>query len=170
MMYASARKIPHLRITLFLGLGLWGNLQAQAPDSTEIFRRARAGEAEYERAARRLAPFGTSERSGSCDEYVGRFCLYYDTGRDRLPAEPPEISRIRERAIERLNDAFALNRARAATAFPLIRLLLEGKHPRGARDVAREFSTASPDSVTSQMLIALTAHASGDIMGAEQAI
>lgn len=169
-MYASARKIPHLRITLFLVLGIWGNLRAQAPDSTEIFKRARAAEAEYERAARRLAPFGTSGRSGTCDEYVGRFCLYYDTGRDRLPAEPPEISRIRARAIERLNDAFSLNRARTATAFPLIRLLLEGRRPRDAREVAREFSTASPDSITSRMLMALTAHANGDIPGAEEAI
>ncbi len=170
MKYASARKIPHLRALLILAVAVPRCVWGQAPDSNQVYRVARTAESEYERAARRLAPLRSSDRSGTCDEYVGRFCLYYDAGRDPLPAEPVEITAFRERAIGRLTSAFELNPARAATAFPLIRLLLEQKRPRQALAVAQRFRAFSNDTVTGSMLVTLGYHASGDITAAERTI
>lgn len=169
---ASARKIPHLRTLLLLALHVVRSdtLAAQSHDSISTFRSAAKAEAEYEYAARRSAPIGASNRSGTCDEYVGRFCIYYDSGRDPLPAEPAEIRHARFRAIERLRTAFALNQARKATAFPFIRLLLEDKKPPEAAAVADSFSMVTSDVATAQMLLALTRHATADTRGAEAAI
>ena len=169
--YASARKIPHLRVLPFLLVALWANeAPGQAADSLEAFKAARSAEAEYERAARRLAPLGTSEQGGECDEYVGRFCLYYDSGRDPLPAEPPEIRQFRERAIDRLETALAFNPARPATAFPLVRLYLENRQPAGAVAVAHRFRAASTDAAAGAMLLTAALHAAARITEAEEAI
>jgi hypothetical protein len=170
-MHASARKIPHLRLLAWLVLGTsspgWG---AQAPDSTRIYRAAHEAEIDYERAARRLAPLSYPDRARRCDEYVGRFCLYYDTGRDPLPPEPTEIARARQRALERLRNAFEINRARKATVFPLVRLLLEHKQPREAHEVVQAYQAVTDDVVSGELLAVLTAHATADIRGAERAI
>lgn len=170
-MHASARKIPQLRLLACLALGSasqgWA---AQAPDSTRIYRAAHEAEIDYERAARRLAPLSYPDRARRCDEYVGRFCLYYDTGRDPLPPEPTEIARVRERALDRLRNAFEINRARKATAFPLVRLLLEHKRPREAHEVVQAYRAATDDTVSGELLAVLTAHATADIRGAERAI
>jgi hypothetical protein len=168
--YASARKIPQLRMLFFLALALPPSAWCQTPDSARTFRAARAAEAEYERAARRLAPLGSGDGKSGCDEYVGRFCLYYDAGRDTLPAEPIEIRRYRERAVTRLTAALDLNPARTTTVFPLIRLLLQHERPRDALAVAERFRGASRDTATASMLLALTYHASGEIEAAEHAI
>jgi hypothetical protein len=168
---ASARKIPHLRVILLLVLAAAKGAAAdQFQDSTKLYRAGRSAEAQYERAARRLAPLGTARAgSGSCDEIVGRFCIYYDAGRDTLPTEPLEIGRARDRAIEALRAAFAANNARQATAFALIRLLLEGSRPQEALEIAESFRRASSDVATGHMLLGLTRHASADIPGAERA-
>lgn len=153
----------------FLVLALCGTARGQDPDSAAVFRAARTAEAEYERAARRLAPLGSNDRSGSCDEFVGRFCLYYDAGRDPLPAEPIEITRSRERALARIQAAFDLNPARVEAALPLVRLLLEHKQPAQARAAAERFSRSSTDSVTAWLLRTLTLHANREIPEAERA-
>ncbi len=142
----------------------------QFQDTTKLYRTARSAEAQYERAARRLAPLGPgSDRSGSCDEIVGRFCIYYDAGRDSLPTEPAEIGSARDEAIEALRVAFAANNARRPTVFALMRLLLEGKRPQEALEIAESFRRASSDVATGNMLLGLARHASADIPGAERA-
>jgi hypothetical protein len=169
--YASARKIPQLRWLAALVLGVSApGWSAQAPDSARAFRAAREAEIDYERAARRLAPFGRHDHGGPCDEYVGRFCLYYDAGRAALPPEPAEIRRARERAIGQLKTAFEFNRARNSTVFPLVRLLLENKQPREAQEVVAAYRGVSSDVATGRLLAVLTLHAGADIPAAERSI
>ncbi|HEY0811501.1 MAG TPA: hypothetical protein VGD49_15130, partial [Longimicrobiales bacterium] len=147
-----------------------GSAAKQFQDTTKLYRAARTAEAEYERAARRLAPIAASHgRGDQCDEIVGRFCLYYDSGRDTLPTEPKEIGRYRLRAVDALRAALAANPSRQATAFPLIRVLLEGKQAQEALRVAEIFRQSSSDVATVNMLMGLTRHAAADIPGAERA-
>jgi hypothetical protein len=159
-----------LRLVLPLALlGLEGVGAAQLPDTARLYRSARTAEVAYERAARRLAPLGDGPgSSAACDEVVGRFCLYYDTGREKLPPEPPEIGRYRRRAIEALSAAFRANSGRQATVLPLIRILLEGKQPQEALVVAEAFRNATTDVASARMLLGLTRHAAADIPGAER--
>ena len=151
-------------------LGAKGALAGQFPDTSKIYRDARSAEAEYERAGRRFAPISiSSPRGGPCDEVVGRFCLSYDTGRDTLPTEPSEIGRARDQAIAKLRIAFDVNRARQQTAYALIRLLLEGRRPQQAVEVAEAFRDAARDVGTANMLLGLTLNAAADIPAAERA-
>ena len=170
-MHASARKSPQLSLLGLLMLGILAESGAsQDLDSTKVFRAAQEAELDYERAARRLAPLSYPDQARRCDEYVGRFCLYYDAGRDPLPPEPTEIARARERALKQLRNAFEINPARKATVFPLVRLLLEHKQPRAAHQVVESFRQAGGDVVSGQLLAVLTLHAMADIRGAERAV
>ncbi|HET9439340.1 MAG TPA: hypothetical protein VFO52_04185, partial [Longimicrobiales bacterium] len=101
---------------------------------------------------------------------MGRFCLYHDTGRDPLPAEPAEIAVARVKAIDKLRAAFELNPARVATVLPLIRLLIENQDIAGAGAVTQAFQGADGDVVTGHMLAVLSHHAAGNIQEAEAAI
>ena len=148
-----------------------GSAAEQFQDTTKLYRAARSAEAEYERAARRLAPLDPrpTRTSTGCDEVVGRFCVYYDSHRDTLPTEPRQIAEYRNRAIGALRAAYAVNPSRTATLFPLIRLLLEGKRPQEALAAAEVYRRSSGDVATANMLLGLTRHASADIPGAETA-
>ncbi len=172
-MYASARKIPHLRVILLFALGIGSPLQgAQRSDTTKAYRAARDAEVDYEFSARHNAALrGMGRgRSGSCDETVGRFCLIYDTGREPLPPEPERVLQQRLRALEKLRAAWAFDHSREKTVFPLVRLLLENKDAEEASTVTQEFARAAGDSKTAHMLNALTANARGDIPTAEETI
>lgn len=167
---ASARKIPHLTLALILVLGSAQPGAAIAwQDTTKAYRVAYEAEAEYERALRRFAPVWANRGvEGVCDEHVGRFCITYDVGRDRLPPEPPAVTRARKKAIDALEAAFELDPGRRATAYPLVRLLLDGKQMPAAKGVAEEYLRASRDIANGSMLLGLTSHAAADIVGAEQ--
>jgi hypothetical protein len=167
----SARKIPQLRTLFLLSLLSAHPALATQQDSLRLYGAARTAEAQYEHSARALAPwsFGAPQ-PGSCDEYVGRFCLYYDTGRDPLPAEPPRIAQARQQALAKIRAAFRSNPARIESVFPFIRLLLEDKQTAEASAVAAEFGAVTSDVATARMLAVLSHHASADIPAGERAV
>jgi hypothetical protein len=140
-------------------------------DSLKLYRAARTAEAQYEYSARSLAPWSYgAPHPGSCDEYVGRFCLYYDTGRDPLPAEPPRIAQARQEALTRIRAAYRSNPARTESVFPFVRLLLEDKRTVEARTIVAEFEAVTSDVATARMLAVLSHHAAADIPAAERAV
>ena len=173
---ASARKIPQLRFLHALVLLAFFTLPCallaeQAPDSQTVYRAARKAETSYESALRSHAPIAPRSRpSGTCDEIVGRFCLYYDTGRDPLPAEPAAIKQFRRDAIAALRRAFELNAGRQETVFPLVRLLVEDKQPMEAVAVADKYRAVASDVATVEFLTVFTRFAAADITRAEEAI
>jgi len=109
-------------VLILVLLAAKGSAAAQFQDTAKLYRVARSAEAEYERAARRLAPLDPrpTRTATGCDEVVGRFCVYYDSRRDTLPTEPTQVGDYRNRAIRALRAAYAVNRSRTATLFPLI--------------------------------------------------
>lgn len=133
---------------------------AQVPDTATLFRQARRTVAEYEGSIRRLAPvqFRSSSRDRLCDEVVGRFCLYFDDGKDSLPAEPPEIGVARDTAISRLLRVLEIDPGRTSFAVPLVRFLVQDGRTAEAETAARAYARASLDSVTAHMLLGFALH------------
>ncbi|HVG46423.1 MAG TPA: hypothetical protein VM890_16885, partial [Longimicrobium sp.] len=87
-------------------------VRAARPDSALVLRGARAAQASFERTRYRNLPWTESRGGGgSCDERIGRFCIYHDdTETDWTPPPEPE-------AVKRARAALvaALDRAAAAT-------------------------------------------------------
>jgi hypothetical protein len=73
-------------------------------DSAAVVRTARNAQKQFERTRRVNLPwdFGSS---GVCEEHIGRFCYWHDTGHDDHPKEPPVIARARDRLTAILDSA-----------------------------------------------------------------
>ncbi len=160
----SARKIPQILAALALarfGVLAIPPVQAQAPDTTQLFRAARQAEAEYLKGIRKNAPFRAGLAPGplaECDERVGRYCVIYDTGQHELPDEPRPVRSARAAAIAALEAAFQAAPGRTATAFPLVHLLVRAGRPEAADTVARAYARARPGG-DAHMLLGFALHA-----------
>src|SRR5688500_4389086 len=142
----TARKIPLLSSVLLLGQLLFAaetTVAAQSADTARLFRDARASAQAYEFAIRRHAPLLFSgSRPTQCDEWVGRFCIIFDTGRDSLPAEPNGVRTARDTAIARLERAASHAPGRDDIVFSLIRYLIQARKHEAALTVARTYADA----------------------------
>jgi len=119
--------------------------QQSAPvDTTALRNQAQAEARRYEAALRRDAPFGAGGSPGYCDEQVGRFCLWYDHGRQRnLPPEPKPIRAARARAIEAHAAALAALPTDSLLAASLVRYLIEHDSTSGAVSAAQATAAGS---------------------------
>src|SRR5688572_4809030 len=139
-----------IRITLpaLLLAAFASQAQAQTADTT-IFAAARKAEMEAEEAIRKYAEFkpGPPYNMQECDEQIGKWCIYYEPAGKDLPKEPGKVTKARADAIVALKKAFAVAPGRAATVFPLVRLLVKDDKANEAVDAARAFLAAgdSPD-------------------------
>jgi hypothetical protein len=161
-------QIPHTALVLVLMAAVAGPFaQAAAQsvaqkDSVRVRRELQRSALEYERSLRRYAPYRPSSSPSQCDEYVGRFCLFYDAGTSpNLPPEPKSVERVRERAISAFTAALALWPGDTLVAAPLVRVLIEGKRAADAVAVARRFAAASHDSIWPPLLLGFALHAQG---------
>ena len=162
----GARKIPLLSaLTLAFGLnaGQPDAAVGQRADTAALLRAAHRAETEYESGVRRFAPVSfSSPRSGSCDEIVGRFCVYYESGGDTLPPEPAAVTTARVKAIEALQKAHVAMPAAPSIAFPLIRFLVKANRGAEAVTAARRFAEAGKDSASAHMLRGFALHGAGE--------
>lgn len=134
-----------------------GLAAAQAPDSARLVRSAVRAEATFESSIRRFAPIGvTTPNRGDCDEIVGRYCVYYDPGRDSLPAEPAQVALARDSAIKALQRAAPIAPPRLIHS--LVRLLIEAGRSSEAVEVARAHARANSDA-EAHMLVGFALHA-----------
>jgi hypothetical protein len=168
-MRVGARKIPRLsplRALAGICCLFATNGDAQTVDTASLFRAARRAESEYETSVRRFAPVSFDlPRHSPCDEIVGRFCIYYESGGDSLPAEPEPIRLARDKAIAVLakaRDVMPLATP-TAIAFPLVRLLIQAGRATEAVSVARGAAALEADS---HMLIGYALHPTGDTRAA----
>jgi hypothetical protein len=137
---------------------------ALPPDSVDRLRsRARSAEANYERLARRLAPFTWSAPSASeCDEIVGRFCLRFGSGYTPPPAgEAGRVIDARRDAVEAARRFFSAAPHDRRAAGPLVRLLIADGRESEAVSTAGAFAVLSTDSLWSDLLLGLAHHAAG---------
>src|SRR5262245_16064270 len=161
-------QIPNTALVLVLMAAVAGPFTRAAAqtaaqtDSARVRREMQSRALEYERSLRRYAPYWPSSVPSQCDEYVGRFCLFYDAGTGpTLPAEPKAIVRARDRAITAFTAALALWPGDTLVAAPLVRVLIEGKRAADAVAAARRFVAASPDSIWPPLLLGFALQAEG---------
>lgn len=141
-------------------MGLTVSAPAQRTDTIVLFKAARRWESEYQSSIRRHAPLSFASYHGrDCDETIGRFCVYHDTGRDALPAEPPGINGARDRAIDGLERAVLVAPGQTVFVFSLVRLLIADHRSDRAVAVARAYARAGGRD--GYMLLGLALHASG---------
>ena len=136
-----------------------GSAQAQTPDTTQVFARARKAELEAEEAIRKYAefkPIGPSALQ-ECDERIGNWCIYYDPAGQQLPEEPGKVGKARDEAIAALMNAFNVAPARTATVFPLVRLLVKDGRAQEAVDVANAYH-ATDESADAHMVLGYALH------------
>ncbi|HEY0809530.1 MAG TPA: hypothetical protein VGD49_05175 [Longimicrobiales bacterium] len=149
-----------IRITLpaLLLAAFASQAQAQTADTT-VFAAARKAEMEAEEAIRKYAEFkpGPPYNMQECDEQIGKWCIYYEPAGKDLPKEPGKVTKARADAIVALKKAFAVAPGRAATVFPLVRLLVKDDKANEAVDVARAFLAAG-DSPDAHMVLGYALH------------
>ncbi len=134
-------------------------LHAQAADTTKLFADARAAEITAEEAIRKFAEFKPEGPTSlqECDERVGNWCLYYEPAGKSLPKEPSKVAKARQDAIAVLQRALAADPGRAATVFPLVRLLVKDGQAEAAVQVAEGFHAAH-QSAESHMVLGYALH------------
>lgn len=113
--------------------------RAQTRDSADAVRDARRAQADYER--QRFNTFGWTHDQGGgwCDERIGRFCLWYDDGRDewKAPPEPAALTRARDALLARLDEAAARAPGDGWIAGQRVRYLVEAGRAADAASAAR---------------------------------
>lgn len=143
--------------------------QAAPLDTADLRDKARAEARRYEASLRRDAPFGAGGSPGYCDEHVGRFCLWYDAGRQRdLPPEPKAIRTARVRAIEAHAAALAALPGDSLLAASLVRYLVEHDSTSGAVNTARAFKEATEGRPWGRLLLGLAYHLDRNTPAAEE--
>jgi hypothetical protein len=92
-------------------VGASGQSSSEAPDTirvvpgvNDVVGMARAAQAEFERRRLRHLPRVYETPGGRCDENVGRFCTWYGEGEWYPVPEAPEIIRMRNELVERLDE------------------------------------------------------------------
>lgn len=132
---------------------------AQTPDTTSLFAAARKAEITAEEAIRKFAEFKPIGPTGlmECDEQVGIWCIYYEPAGQQLPKESPKLAKARAEAIAVLLKAFDAAPGRAATVFPLVRLLVKDGRADEAVTVARAFLAAN-DNADGHMVMGYALH------------
>ncbi|HEU0012547.1 MAG TPA: hypothetical protein VFQ45_02650, partial [Longimicrobium sp.] len=115
-------------------------IRPQAVDSAEVVARARSAQAAFERARFRLLPRALSSPRGPCDERIGRYCFWFESGdKDwRPPAEPATVRPHLERLLGVLDRAAARVPGDGWVAGQRVRYLLYARHPDRALAAARE--------------------------------
>jgi len=160
-----ARKIPLLfGLTLLASLTAWWPEPAvgQRADTARLLRDALRAESEYESGVRRFAPVShSSPRSGPCDEIVGRYCIFYESGGDTLPPEPAEVTAARNKALSLLLRAQRAMPSSQQIAIPLVRLLVQARRANEAVAVARTLERVARDSASTHMLLGYALHGAG---------
>jgi hypothetical protein len=157
-------QIPYTALVLVLLAAAAGPFESAAAqtDSLSVRREIRRAAIDYERGLRRFAPYRPGTSASHCDEYVGRFCLFYDAGTGLpLPPEPKGVERVRERVIAAFTAALDHWPGDTLVAGPLVRFLVEGRREADAVAAARRFASASRDSVWGPLLLGFALHAQG---------
>ncbi len=113
-----------------------------ARDSARVLGSARSAQAAFERLRFRYLPW-TDEgaRADRCDEYIGRFCLWYDDEDETDWVPPPETEQVKEgrdALIARLAEAAARYPGDAWVAGQRVRYLVEAGRAEEAAAAARE--------------------------------
>lgn len=107
--------VPHMRISFLLApmlgllsLPLAGSAQAFSPDSAEVLGEARALQSDFEAFRQSRTPIQRGSRpEGSCDERIGRICIWFGgEDEEEFPAELREVRQARMDLIRDLRDAF----------------------------------------------------------------
>jgi tetratricopeptide (TPR) repeat protein len=143
-------------------LGATTTVTAQTFDTARLFREARRSAQTYEFAVRRHAPllFAGSGPT-QCDEYVGRFCITFDGGRDSLPTEPTRVRIARDTAIARLARAARHAPAQNDIVFSLLRYLVQARKYEKAVEVARNYASAAGSAGDGHMALGFALHHAG---------
>ncbi|MFL5382192.1 MAG: hypothetical protein ACJ8GN_06725 [Longimicrobiaceae bacterium] len=112
-----------------------GGLGAR-PDSARVLRAARAAQAAFERVRYRNFPWTESYTGGggTCDEHVGRFCIWHDDLTDdwEPPPERDAVKRERAELIAALDSAAAASPGDAWIDGQRVRYLVEAGRPADA--------------------------------------
>jgi hypothetical protein len=139
-------------------------------DSAALRKELQRTATDYERALRRFAPYRLGGGGGRCDEIVGRFCLTYDAGRGaRLPKEPEQIKRARQRAIEAYRRAVARWPEDSAVVGGLVRYLVEDSLPDEAVTHAERLAAAGGSSPWPHLLLGFALHSAEKAQRAQAA-
>jgi len=115
-------------------------ISSQPPDSAEVVARARAAQAAFERARFRLLPRTYATPHGPCDERIGRYCFWFESG-DKSWRPPPEPEAVRphlDRLLGVLDQAAAQVPGDGWVAGQRVRYLVHARHPDRALAAARE--------------------------------
>jgi len=143
--------------------------QATPLDTARLRDRARDEARRYEISLRRDAPLGFAGSAGTCDERVGRFCLWYDAGRGPdLPPEPEAIRTARLRTIEAHEAAFAALPHDSLLAAALVRYLIEHDSTAEAVRIARTFDQTTGHRAWGRMLLGLAYYLDRNTPAAEE--
>jgi len=113
---------------------------AQRADSARALRSARSAQAAFERVRFQHLPWKEDTGGGwSCDEVIGRFCIWYSENEDeddewRPPPDHRDVVRARDTLIAALDRASAVTPGDAWVAGQRVRYLVEaGRAPEAAR-------------------------------------
>jgi hypothetical protein len=80
----------------------------EAIDSADVLGRARREQSRFEQRRVRYLPLSPGSSGGSCDENVGRFCVWYDEGEWAPEAEAREVVDLRDRLLAYLDSVHLL--------------------------------------------------------------
>lgn len=126
--------------------------------------------AEYEWRIRRAAPLTTGGGGArECDERIGRYCIFFETGHEALPAEPKPVTEGRDRAIAALLRAAAAAPDAREIVYPLVRYLPLSGRAGEAVDVARAYARASRDTTDAWLVSGFALHMAGVTEAADTA-
>jgi len=127
------------------------------PDSARTRRAAEEAQAGFERERRRYLPIYRGGRPSPCDERIGRFCYWYESGAP-LPEESPHAVRGRERLLRLLEEAQADLPGDGWITGQLVRYLVE----HGRADTAVAWARAcGADQGWCGALLGFSLHAAG---------
>jgi tetratricopeptide (TPR) repeat protein len=84
------------------------NQVEEAIDSADVLGRARRQQSRFEQRRTRFLPLARGSSGGSCDEHVGRFCVWYDEGEWAPEPEVEEVVDLREQLLAYLDSVHAL--------------------------------------------------------------
>ncbi|MGH7458666.1 MAG: hypothetical protein ACREKN_06280 [Longimicrobiaceae bacterium] len=138
-------------------------------DSVSLHRHARSEQSRFEWLRGRHLPWTWNRGGGRCDERIGRFCLWHDSGAEawQPPPEPEPVGEGRERLIAVLDSVSARLPGDHWVMGQLVWYLLEAGRPEDARAATDHCRAARAWWCTA--LLGLARHAAGDFAAAERA-
>ncbi len=125
-------------LALALAAGPLGGTAQEGPptEPREALERAREQQAAFERLRRSRIPVSRLEGEGSCDQRIGRICIWFGGAEEEsFPPEPPETDRARRGLIGVLLETYEVVRTPWLLG-QLVHYLVEQRDPRYAEQVA----------------------------------